>query len=176
MSILCNTDMVCAHCSVIAYLSTSINTERYEHISIWPDRLYLCLVDTKQGWIEHPHDKYITMSIPQLPWPLLLPCTTTSTCKGISIHFLTPPTPSSPYPHWYVFPMTPVYIWPPCNHSNLLTTVDISGQYFNIQQLGWCKRKCWPNLNIIPACRTRRFCSRLPTTSRDCDHNGHSQY
>jgi hypothetical protein len=35
---------------------------------------------------------------------------------------------------------------------------------------------CGPILNIIPACRTRRFCGRLSTTSRDCDHNGHSQY
>jgi hypothetical protein len=30
--------------------------------------------------------------------------------------------------------------------------------------------------NIISAYRTRRFCGQLSTTSRDCDHNGHSQY
>jgi hypothetical protein len=33
-----------------------------------------------------------------------------------------------------------------------------------------------PVLDIIPACRTRRFCGRLSTTSHDCDHNGHSHY
>jgi hypothetical protein len=36
--------------------------------------------------------------------------------------------------------------------------------------------KVGPILDIIPACRTRRFCGQLSTTSRDCDHNGHSQY
>jgi hypothetical protein len=35
---------------------------------------------------------------------------------------------------------------------------------------------CGPILNIIPACRTQRFCGRLSTPSCDCDHNGHSQY
>jgi hypothetical protein len=33
-----------------------------------------------------------------------------------------------------------------------------------------------PILDLISACRTRRFCGRLSTTSCDCDHNGHSQY
>jgi hypothetical protein len=33
-----------------------------------------------------------------------------------------------------------------------------------------------PVLDIIADCRTQRFCSRLSTTSRDCDHNGHSNY
>jgi hypothetical protein len=33
-----------------------------------------------------------------------------------------------------------------------------------------------PMLNIISACRTQRFCGRLSTTSRDCDHNTHSSY
>jgi hypothetical protein len=36
--------------------------------------------------------------------------------------------------------------------------------------------KVGPILELIPACRTRRFCGRLTTTSRDCDHNGHSHY
>jgi hypothetical protein len=35
---------------------------------------------------------------------------------------------------------------------------------------------CGPILNIIPACRTRRFCGQLSTTSCDCDRYGHSQY
>jgi hypothetical protein len=40
----------------------------------------------------------------------------------------------------------------------------------------YCKRKDGPVPNIISDCRTQRFCSRLSTTSRDCDHNGHSNY
>jgi hypothetical protein len=39
-----------------------------------------------------------------------------------------------------------------------------------------CKGKDGPVPNIISDCRTRRFCSRLSTTSHDCDHNGHSNY
>jgi hypothetical protein len=35
---------------------------------------------------------------------------------------------------------------------------------------------CGPILNIIPACRTWRFCGWLSTTSHDCDHHGHSHY
>jgi hypothetical protein len=47
----------------------------------------------------------------------------------------------------------------------------------SIRFLGECVRGvCGPVLDIIPACRTRRFCGRLSTTSCDCDHNGHSQY
>jgi hypothetical protein len=39
-----------------------------------------------------------------------------------------------------------------------------------------CKGKDGQVPNIILDCRTRRFCSRLSTTSCDCDHNGHSNY
>jgi hypothetical protein len=68
---------------------------------------------------------------------------TLARCNGTSIHLLTPPTSSSPYPHQYVFPITPVYIWLPCDHSNLLTMVNMSGQYFNTEQLGQFYHK-WP--------------------------------
>jgi hypothetical protein len=48
----------------------------------------------------------------------------------------------------------------------------------------WCdvffvvtvRGKVGPILNIIPACRTRRFCGWLSTTSHNCDHHSHSQY
>jgi hypothetical protein len=33
-----------------------------------------------------------------------------------------------------------------------------------------------PVLDIISDCRTQGLCSHLSTTSRDCDHNGHSNY
>jgi hypothetical protein len=61
--------------------------------------------------------------------------------------------------------------------SNKMAGLTTEGTAQRIQRCcHLCKGKCWPNLNIIPACRTRRFCGQLSTTSRDCDHNGHSQF
>jgi hypothetical protein len=81
-----------------------------------------------------------------------------------------------------LFPMLHTYLWSslrsfpipwPCSlpfHCKSSFHILYHTAYYR------CKGKCGPILDIISACRTGRFCSQLSTTSRDCDHNGHSQY